>query len=533
MKSFSNLILVVAILLCLALVAVMSWSFYHQETRSIVAQFRNDVDDKIAAIELEIDIDFEAVYAMRGLFNTIPNVSDGEFQSMAREVLRRHKEIQALEWVPRISEVQRPEFVTQRRASFSNFELTEFNDQGLLVPAAKREIYYPVLYVAPMVGNEVALGFDMGSTRVRKIALDKTRDSGRLNVTEPIVLVQEPEEEVGFIVMLPVYDGRATTVVSRRQKLKGFVLSAYRLPGIMRSAIAMTKAEGINLSLYDVSDSEPKLLFEHRSREAVAQDDYHPEFDYTTEIDIGGRSWQVMATPTRGYVAQRHSLTPYLILVLGFFIVVAGALYIRLVLHYSYRTGLLVEERTRELEKARQALERQNRTDPLTGVANRKGFDEALDREWHRAIREQHPLSLLMVDVDAFKQYNDHYGHQAGDNCLKQLAMALTQSFKRSADIVARYGGEEFVVILPNTADAYHLAERCRVNIERLTIPHEYSEAAPVVTVSIGFSVVLPTNDSLQEELLSEADTALYKAKGDGRNRVVRYQLESADPGSS
>lgn len=174
------------------------------------------------------------------------------------------------------------------------------------------------------------------------------------------------------------------------------------------------------------------------------------------------------------------------------------------------------------LERANVALERIARIDELTQVANRRSFDEALVREWQRSTREQAPLSLVMCDIDCFKNYNDLYGHQAGDDCLRQVAQALADCVNRSSDLAARYGGEEFVFLLPQTSleGAREIAEKARQGIEGLGLKHEASVVRPTVTLSLGVATVVPTMSGEPEVLIKIADEALYRAKEAGRNRV-------------
>lgn len=166
--------------------------------------------------------------------------------------------------------------------------------------------------------------------------------------------------------------------------------------------------------------------------------------------------------------------------------------------------------------------------DCLTGLANRGAFDLGLQREWRRAQRHGQPLSLVMLDVDCFKLYNDTYGHPQGDACLKSVAAALATCTQRSGDLVARYGGEEFVLILPATCaqGAAVVADRIRYCVESLDIPHAKSVAGERVTVSIGTASVTPQSGGLAEVLLCTADGALYQAKNRGRNRVVTVDLD-------
>ena len=175
----------------------------------------------------------------------------------------------------------------------------------------------------------------------------------------------------------------------------------------------------------------------------------------------------------------------------------------------------------RELREAHDQLEKLARTDVLTGVANRRYFDMTLEAEWHRAASSGRPMSLLLIDVDHFKKLNDHYGHQAGDRCLREVAVALSSAVVRSTDLLFRYGGEEFAAILVNAdrSGAETVAARMRNAVRDLRIPHALAEQG-VVTVSIGFSIYEPPTDATQVYLVSAADRALYRAKSNGRDRI-------------
>lgn len=174
------------------------------------------------------------------------------------------------------------------------------------------------------------------------------------------------------------------------------------------------------------------------------------------------------------------------------------------------------------LEAANLQLKAQSSTDGLTGIANRRKFDSAWEAEWQRAVRHGFSVALVMVDVDQFKHYNDHYGHLAGDDCLKQVARVLDHHAQRSGELAARYGGEEFIIILPGLdgAGAGAVAQRIRAAIEAEAIPHARGITG-VVTVSIGVAACVPQQTDAPSSLIRAADTALYQAKHGGRNRVV------------
>ena len=177
------------------------------------------------------------------------------------------------------------------------------------------------------------------------------------------------------------------------------------------------------------------------------------------------------------------------------------------------------------LKEANERLERLSASDGLTGVANRRCFDQTLQREWSRLQRTKDPLSLIMCDVDFFKLYNDAYGHQGGDDCLKSVAQALQENARRGGDCVARYGGEEFAVIMPSTEEknAVLVAEKIRQGVEQKDIPHMKSTVAPHVTLSLGVATIIPDDLETPESLIKRADEALYRAKSSGRNRVVLW----------
>ena len=184
-----------------------------------------------------------------------------------------------------------------------------------------------------------------------------------------------------------------------------------------------------------------------------------------------------------------------------------------------------VSERTRALNNANNQLEKLSQTDDLTKIPNRRYLFTFLEQEWKRAVRNKQPLSILMIDIDFFKQYNDCYGHLKGDECLKEIASALQKSMHRPGDLVARYGGEEFMVVLPETDDALAVAQHCKLSIEALNIPHQASAASNVITASIGYNTVYPTPALDIKALISAADSALYQAKDEGRNKVSPFVI--------
>ncbi|PJZ54853.1 diguanylate cyclase domain-containing protein [Leptospira adleri] len=189
-------------------------------------------------------------------------------------------------------------------------------------------------------------------------------------------------------------------------------------------------------------------------------------------------------------------------------------------------------EREKELEKLTDQLQEVNayllaiaRTDGLTGLFNRRYFDEVLATEWKRCWRTGNSVALLMMDIDHFKLFNDTYGHQAGDHCLKQVSAAIRECARRAGDVAARYGGEEFAVILPETSEsnAVVVSRNILEKVEKLSIPHSASKTDSIVTISIGMATLSPSPENSITELIERADKALYLAKEEGRNCLRFY----------
>lgn len=182
-----------------------------------------------------------------------------------------------------------------------------------------------------------------------------------------------------------------------------------------------------------------------------------------------------------------------------------------------------VRLRTAELQAANSQLETLSTTDGLTGLANRRRFDKYWAEEWQRALRQATPLAVIMMDVDHFKTYNDHYGHQQGDDCLRRVGEVLRATVRRAGELAARYGGEEFVVVMPGASltQAQETAESILAAIRAERMPHASSPVASVVTISLGVAAGTPSPAGDRAHMLNEADVALYDAKHQGRNRVA------------
>ncbi|MES2129930.1 MAG: diguanylate cyclase [Pseudomonadota bacterium] len=268
----------------------------------------------------------------------------------------------------------------------------------------------------------------------------------------------------------------------------------------------------------------------------VQADASHPIATYTN-LAPGSYRFHLMGSNNKGVPARTELLLPITVLppvwqtwwfrtLMGAAVLASlAALYRWRVRRFTARAReleALVLDRTSALQELNQKLAALSATDSLTGIANRRSFDDALAREWRRAVRRGETLAVAMLDVDFFKRYNDQYGHQAGDEALRRVAQVMAASIHRTGDLVARYGGEEFALIAPATSgvDAQRVAENMRRALEGLMLPHVASSFGRV-TCSIGVAALAAVPGSSTEELVHAADQALYRAKSEGRNRVV------------
>lgn len=525
-KTIYKIIIISISLLGLSL-SVISWfSVLNIENKSIISEFESDVDKRVSSFNRELLINLETQRSLSLLFLNDREPSFTEFTTVARELLSRHPEVKALEWIPLVSNEDRELYESKMKDLFPGFEFTERKEQGVMTRAKNRNSYYPVYYIEPLLGNEEAFGFDLGSNSTRLNAIKASRDSAKPLVTESITLVQGSSTQKGFLAFQPIFSKLSTTLESRQQNIKGFILGVYSIRDIFNSSALAGDPLGIDLILTDITDgADGSIIFEHSSRTVTKR---NMSFKYSKKIpSLWGRSWEIIAYPTEKYIKDRSNLFHAII---SFLVVLFTILIIIIVTFVSKRAitvQKLVDEKTDQLHIAKNKLEMMSRTDELTGLSNRRELNEFLDKEWLRATRNSASVGFLLIDIDDFKLFNDNYGHILGDECLARVAEGLATCAKRSGDLVARYGGEEFGIILTSDVDNIdYLAKKCCKYIRDLMIPHAYSRNDEYVTISCGYISYVPQRGNTPEELIEIADKALYKAKKQGKNQAVAGIIE-------
>ncbi|PSW17666.1 diguanylate cyclase [Photobacterium sanctipauli] len=497
--------------------------FYQLETTNIQRQFDMDIEKKSDSLSQDVELYLESLHSIKSAFDNSGVLTPEAFSYLAQSSIARHGNIQALEWIPKVDADQRQAFEQNVRQHTPGFQFTERVASGDMVAATNRSEYYPVHYVEPLAGNEAALGFDLGSNAIRLNAITNATDSGKIQISEGVKLVQADESQTGFglLILLPIYETVSPpTTQARRESLLGFVLGVYKITDILASSLRAADAKDMSFKLIDVGASEAnKVLYDNTNMQPPLMEGNQFVVSKLV-LDKGGRQWVLEAIPTKAYFASHRTRMPLLVFTIGLVVFAIAMCYGFVVMQRNQLILMSLDAKNKELDEANKKLDRLTKTDVLLGIANRRHFDETLEREFMRASRDGRPLALLVIDIDHFKEFNDTYGHQAGDRCLRLVSSELERVLKRPADMLARIGGEEFGIILPNTNNGEVVAKQCRASIERLAIAHSGSKVSDVVTVSIGVVTLEALIDQTVDSVFNHADSSLYQAKSAGRNCV-------------
>lgn len=481
-------------------------------------EFEKEFEFRFDTFEQTLLLNLEALQGMTSYFYTVTEPKLKEFQLIAEKVLNRHKSIKALEWAPVVYDKERSKHEAWLGNYYPNYSITEKQKQGYMIPAAQREIYVPVSYIVPLLGNQNALGFDLLSNKKRATSIELSRDTSRVLATEPITLVQESGSAKAFLAFIPIYEGLPVTIQQRKESIKGFLLGVFNVDLLLNNSMLNGDNQSFEFSISDITTpSSPQLIYGDHTDSIDA-------LSTTKNLQFWGREWLIKGTASDSHASHHVSSIGLFFLLTGLVLTLFVTLYIGVLYKQNRQIAVSVKKKTRDLYLAKKKLEALSQTDGLTGISNRRHFDDILESEWLRACQMQKPISLLLVDIDDFKAFNDNYGHMSGDNALKAVATTLKEAVVHDDDLVARYGGEEFAIILPETDSVTQLLDRLLDKVRKLKITHEYSSSG-LVTISIGCCIALPCQYLALESLLNKADEALYRAKEKGKNQAVTVKL--------
>ena len=426
-----------------------------------------------------------------------------------------------IEWQPVVPAAERERFVElARRRGLPEFRLWEPGDEGEPVSASPRPEHVPVYFMHSRAAETdiSTLGLDLAWSEQRMESKWEARDTGRARASSLFHVVTGPESgfrPLGFAITLPIYEPGYVpeNLEKRREAFLGYMAGVYSLEDVISGPTQEIRAQGFNIEIHDrvhglESENRLQLISGPASR-----------FNTDIGFDLFGQELRLKLVATDRFVREQFD---WLWLLLPMSVALFGLMALLLLRRLEDSNQQLTEAH-KTLEALNARLSTLSLRDPLTDMYNRSAFSEKLELEMSRVSRNRQPASLLMLDLDHFKDVNDRWGHQSGDSVLIEFSR-ICHDEARDIDIVARLGGEEFAIILSNTTseDALRFAERLRQRVEDTAIRLEEDGAQIKITVSIGISTNL---QSLSEHRwIEQADKALYLAKQSGRNCVRVYQ---------
>lgn len=489
-----------------------------QQFKNQLSTFKHESNRRITALENRIQQDLESLYSLRELFITSDYVSWENFQRFTHQPLRRHPEITSLYWIPRLPSDKANDFLKAFQSTDPRIRLPDTRRQALL--ESDHSMIWPIHYATPAADNQQWIGLNTIGHSLFDSPLSTAMDEAQ-PVSSYSFSATGGLERDRFIVFLNV-DSPGVLAPVGGQRLSyqgGFVGAQFNIKSLVREALSIFERRDINLFVFApngqnlVNRGQLRASIEHIDQLESIQRDV-PSF--SRELTLSGINWTVVTIPsnTSGDLGAPSSpiyREAWAVLLVGFLgsLITAGYL-------FSIQ---------REIQKRREAEEQLRamaRRDPLTDLLNRRTFFEQLEDEYVREERYDRPLSLLMIDIDHFKSVNDQYGHPVGDTVLKKVSSLLEEE-TRDPDVIGRYGGEEFAVILPETPDneAIELADRIRDQLREITFETEDGKTFNI-TCSIGVAEKSTMIDD-PEQLLEQADDALYQAKNTGRDKTVLH----------
>jgi len=468
--------------------------------------------DESAHIQQRINNIVEIMESIRNFYAASNYVDSREFNKFVKDQVMLHPEIVALEWAPLVLDADRLQIEKTLSEIIPEQHITELNADGNLVPAASRAQYFPVLYVEPLHGNELAVGYDLASHPERAAAIQQAKVTGKIAFSHKLRLVQGGSDPNAVLLFQPIYHN-TDNIPIERNKLHGVAIGVIKPKALLQESIRNFSPTGLDLMLISSDDThEPDVLHFHPSRKrnsAIAQPtlhDFMKKEHYHAPIIIPGGQWDLYFSPSPSFHAEHESQQGLLILLIGIVL-----------------TSMLVFNVARRIRYTH-AILHQAQHDALTGLPNRSFFQEQLNHAISYAQRARLTSAVLFLDLDNFKHINDSLGHAVGDRLLVEVSKRLRQN-TRAEDTVARMGGDEFILLVQNVQQIDDIASLAEKLLKDLTSPYQITQQVFYLSASIGISL-FPRDGVNTEALIANADAAMYRAKSRGRNTYDFYSTD-------
>ena len=493
------------------------------QKRLVVTELKASQRIWVSLMEFSTAKDITLAQTLVSVFNETPIIDQPAFNQLSENAIKLYPNLEALFFVPAVNRHQRSTIETAIRSYHREFSFKDYAGPAGFIPAQQKEKYYPVTYLNGSDSSGNYLGWDLagfGELGAMFSDLEKTDDTVAMRFIPSIDNLLNPGSLRPVLQILLASPLKSPVILANGEPHtdRGYLVFLVDFSPLVNYFSDYPGADKLHISVTMGNGSNKRTVFEVPPKSGTVNPNYFTKAVFSNRA---ASNWEVTLTPTDEFFSDKGNSSKYWVFATGLSITLMLAFYLFTVQRRTAIIQALVEQRTDELQKANRELDRLSRTDYLTGIANRRFFEENFEREWIRATRGKYSISLMMIDVDCFKTYNDRYGHIEGDYCLQKIVKALTITVKRPADQVARFGGEEFVILLPETENGgMALAERCRQAVEQLQIEHLDSNISDYVTISIGVATLTPTDRQPSRTLIKAADDALYQAKNSGRNQV-------------